>query len=139
MPNIATVVVVDDDQDLRESIGDLLRWEGYRVEMARNGREALQVLEHMPGEPCLVLLDMMMPEMNGQQVLMALRTHDRLVSMPVVVMSAHAHEAEARGASRFLRKPASADLLLKLVAEFCDDRVARMNAIATHAPSPGAR
>jgi CheY-like chemotaxis protein len=69
--------------------------------------------------PCLVLLDMMMPEMSGSELLKILRDTHRLASLPVVVVSAHSNESEADGAWRFIRKPVSAEILLAVVHEFC--------------------
>ncbi len=112
------VLVVDDDEDIRSIVAEILRDEGYEVDEAENGLEAMRQLTEREEEPCLVLLDMMMPEMSGNEVLAALSRHHRLAAMPVVVLSAHAM-AHAEGARRVLRKPLSRDALLTVVAEFC--------------------
>ncbi len=114
-----TVLVVDDDRDVRDSVVQLLRDAGYHVEQAADGREALMLLDSMRPEPCLVLLDMMMPVMNGEEVLAALAESGRLAALPVVICSGHADRAH--GVRRLLRKPVSADVLLRLVEEFCGD------------------
>lgn len=82
-----TIVVVDDDPDLRETLGDLLEEEGYEPRLFENGREALDYLRH-GGDPSLILLDLMMPEMNGWQFREAQLRDDRLREIPVVVMTA---------------------------------------------------
>ena len=121
-PNAAkTVLVVDDDADLREAVAELLEHHGYRVLQAVDGREALDLLRDCRGDPCLVLLDMLMPGMNGAEVLAVLRQGQRLGALPVVVCSASAATSETHGARRLLRKPVSEDLLLDVVAEFCQD------------------
>ena len=64
-----TVLIVDDDMDVRESLADVVSELGYRVLLARNGREALEILANAPAEelPCLILLDLNMPIMNGHE------------------------------------------------------------------------
>lgn len=81
------LLVVDDDDDIRESLSDLLVNEGYDVSTARQGLEALTQLR-AGLLPALILLDMMMPSMNGWQFLEAQRNDEALSGLPVVVMSA---------------------------------------------------
>jgi CheY-like chemotaxis protein len=83
------VLVVDDERDLREGISECLELEGYLVEQARNGREALDLAA--ASAPAIILLDLMMPVMSGWQVMDALRTSPTLSSIPVIVISA-AHQ-----------------------------------------------
>ena len=111
------ILVVDDDEDIRSIVGEILEDDGYEVEEAENGREALEKLTAMSQAPALVLLDMMMPEMTGAQVLLALAGNRRLAAMPVVVLSAQP-VANANGARKVVRKPLSRDALLALVHEF---------------------
>jgi CheY-like chemotaxis protein len=114
-----TILVVEDDVDIRETVVSALSEEGYQVESAANGRLGLEKLETI-AEPCLVLLDFMMPEMNGAEVLRELREGHRVAALPVVVVSAYAlTDAQAEGARRSVRKPISLDLLLHVVREFC--------------------
>jgi two-component system, chemotaxis family, chemotaxis protein CheY len=112
-----TVLVVDDDADIREAVADLLEDAGYFVLEAGDGHQALARLDSLHGEPCLVLLDMMMPNMNGAELLEALSNGQRLGALPVVVMSANT--TDASGARRVLRKPVPVDALLRVVQEFC--------------------
>lgn len=99
------VLVVDDDADVRESIATALEEVGYPVQQAANGKDALRTLESMSGQPCLVLLDMMMPEMSGEEFLQVLDAAHRLATLPVVVVSAQ--DRTGRGPRRVLRKPVS--------------------------------
>lgn len=112
-----TVLVVDDDDDLRETVADVLEDAGYCVLQAADGREALARLDELNGNPCLVLLDMMMPGMNGAELLETLRAAQRLAALPVVAFSANVQRAP--GTRGFLRKPASVATLLHVVEEFC--------------------
>ncbi len=80
------LLIVDDEFGMAESLRDLLQDEGYRVQVAFNGRQAL---DRMAEElPALVLLDYMMPSMNGPELLAAMRQDARLSAVPVVMMSA---------------------------------------------------
>ncbi|MEO8277709.1 MAG: sigma-54 dependent transcriptional regulator [Thermoanaerobaculia bacterium] len=107
------MLVVDDEQDIRESLRMILEFEGYRVEEARTGLEALQKVRERP--PHAILLDVRMPEMDGFETLRALR--ERGYEMPVLVVSGHADIATAvemtrRGAFDFFEKPLQRDRLL---------------------------
>jgi CheY-like chemotaxis protein len=83
----AAIAVVDDDTDLRETLGELLCEEGYDARLFENGRAALEALRH--GErPRLILLDLMMPEMNGWQFREEQLKDEGLRDIPVVVMTA---------------------------------------------------
>jgi CheY-like chemotaxis protein len=113
------ILVVEDDPDVREIVSSLLADEGYRIQTASNGQEALSLL--LSGTPpCLVLLDLMMPVMNGWQVVSAIRDHGRLSSIPIVVTSAFADRAPAN-VDRVLKKPLNLDSLLSAVEEFCPE------------------
>jgi CheY-like chemotaxis protein len=109
-------VVVEDDDDIRETFRELLEAEGYLVLTAANGRDALQTIDALGGAPCLVLLDLMMPVMDGWQVLGALREAERLGDIPVVVVSAVPSHAD--GAVRVMVKPVDVEELLKAVREY---------------------
>lgn len=111
------VLVVDDDPEIREATTNLLESAGYKTCQASNGREALDLLARMP-HPCLILLDMLMPVMNGAEFCEKLAAQHTLATLPVVIV-AGIHGFQPRGARGLLRKPVSADLLLRVVAEFC--------------------
>jgi CheY-like chemotaxis protein len=80
------VLVVDDDADLRESLGDVLRAEGYAVTLAANGREALALLPGLK-RPCAVLLDLAMPDMNGAEFYRTMSAIPALADIPVGILT----------------------------------------------------
>src|SRR4051812_14627619 len=101
------ILVVEDDDDIRETIREVLSDEGYHVHTAPNGRAGLDWLhdqDHHP-RPNLILLDLMMPVMNGFEFLQALRQDAALKGIPVVVVSAWGDEARDAGANCFIAKP----------------------------------
>jgi CheY-like chemotaxis protein len=112
----ACVLVVEDDRDIRDSVSAVLEAEGYTVLTAGDGREALTVLEH--GRPCVVLLDLMMPVMNGWDFMAEVRKTRRFDDLPVVVVSAYS-ERKAEGVTRVLKKPLNVSQLLGAVADYC--------------------
>jgi CheY-like chemotaxis protein len=105
-----SVLVVDDDDAIREVVAEVLRDEGYGVICAANGAQALDALGRGP-LPHLILLDLMMPVMSGWELLEHLQQHDDMCRIPVVVVSAMA----APGVSEHLSKPIELDLLLETV------------------------
>jgi CheY-like chemotaxis protein len=113
-----TVLVVDDDQDLLDVTQFVLEGEGYGVATARNGEEALVLLRAGP-PPALVLLDLMMPVMNGWEFLEARARDPALQAIPVLVLTASEPE-QVPGAVGILRKPFDLDDLIGAV-----DRYAR--------------
>lgn len=117
---MGAILIVDDNEDLRELLAALLMREGYEVWTAENGARALEVLAEHTEPPCLILLDLMMPVMDGTEFLQVLRDRQQLDDLPVVVLSAGGRPSMAPGASHFMRKPPSHDLLLQTVREYCD-------------------
>ena len=79
------VLVVEDDSFLRKLLCDKLRHEGFELHEATNGQEALDFLKN--NQPILMLLDLMMPDVNGLQVLEAVRRDERIKDIPVIVLS----------------------------------------------------
>jgi two-component system, OmpR family, response regulator CpxR len=110
MAHRTSVLVVDDDQAIREVIAEVLRDEGYEVLCAENGLQALREL-HKEHHPDLVLLDLMMPVMSGWEVLEELQADAELSRIPVVVVSA----MNAPGACEHLAKPIDLERLLATV------------------------
>lgn len=111
------ILLVEDDYDIRESLRELLEVEGFHVDTAINGLEALEKLAHIE-RPCVVLLDLMMPVMDGWETMRQLKQDVMLASIPVVVVSA-AERTRPPEAARFIKKPYSLDSLLDTVNEFC--------------------
>src|SRR5665648_169588 len=91
-----SILVVEDDDDIRNAIVDLLESEGYATEFAINGKDALDRLHEM-SKPCLVLLDMMMPIMNGREFLDIVMKDNRLAPIPVLIVSAIADKTNTEG------------------------------------------
>ncbi len=113
-----TVLIVEDDEAVRDAMREILEEEGYAISCAINGEEALRVLAE-GARPKLILLDLMMPVMNGWELLRALRASATLAGIPVVVLSSLSN-AEAPGDVRAVKKPISVDALLRLVEEYAD-------------------
>jgi CheY-like chemotaxis protein len=113
-----SILVVEDDDDIRNAIVDLLETEGYATESAINGRDALNKLGAI-SKPCLVLLDMMMPIMNGREFLDIAMKDAHLAPIPVLIVSAIADKASTEGSIGFLKKPIDIDVVLKVVSQYC--------------------
>lgn len=115
------LLIVDDDDDLRDTMADLFRDEGFSVATARDGRQALAYLA-THAAPCLILLDLMMPVMSGEEFRQAQLGDARLADIPVVVLSA-SHDGQAlasqMNASAFLAKPPRIEALIETVARYC--------------------
>jgi CheY-like chemotaxis protein len=116
------ILIVDDDDDIRELLAEFLEDEGYRVVTARNGLDALGRLRAGGAPPCLILLDLMMPVMNGFQFLEAFRSDPALALIPVAVVSAHGGlgpSERAAIAAPIYAKPLDLDALLEVVGRLC--------------------
>lgn len=120
-------MIIDDSDDLRAEVTDLLAQAGYEVVGAPSGRRALHYLTSDQPLPALILLDLEMPEINGWDLMNILQSYLRLSSVPIVVISGtdlsrHPHRGPM---VRYLRKPLDVPLLLSVVK--------------TYAPPPPAR
>lgn len=125
------VMIVEDDVDLRESIAEVLEDLQYRPLGAANGKEAIERLRCGPERPCVILLDIMMPVMDGWQFRALQREDPELGDIPVIVMTAHAdHRRAADGlaAAACLTKPIELDTLLATLQRFCPARAAEPDA-----------
>ena len=114
-----TILVVEDDAEIRELVADVLQEAGYSVVQAANGQEALDWLRDAVPRPCAILLDLMMPVLSGPELLEIMAEDQQLAALPVIVVSAIAERGTAPGVKRFLRKPVSSTVLRKVVAEYC--------------------
>jgi len=119
-PPYKPVLIVEDDADLREMMAQLLMLEGFSVETAANGREALRYLESGDGaRPHLILLDLMMPVMDGWEFRRRQLADARSAGIPVVVLSAldQTRAVDIHGAA-FLKKPLDFGRLIDLVHKY---------------------
>jgi two-component system chemotaxis response regulator CheY len=113
------VLVVDDDPDIREAVQDILSFEGYGVVQADNGREALELLSHEPPlRPCIILLDLMMPVMDGEELVGYLQKEPTLAELPVILVTASGRSLFP-GVKAIIKKPFEMDELLAAVAAHC--------------------
>jgi CheY-like chemotaxis protein len=116
-----TVLVVEDDFFIRDLLIELLEDEGYPVASAANGKEALAYLKTTEELPGLILLDLMMPVMDGQQFRQAQQQDSRLQSIPVVVLTASSdttHLPEEFEPTGYMAKPIELHRLLDTVAMY---------------------
>jgi CheY-like chemotaxis protein len=111
------ILLIEDDQDALEALGELLESRGYAVLSARDGAEALQLLERSP-LPRLIVLDLLMPTMDGWEFRLRQKSDPRIADIPVVVVSASS-ATKPIDADMVLRKPVDVDRLLETVAKHC--------------------
>jgi CheY-like chemotaxis protein len=112
------ILIVDDDADVRESIEDALEEEGYHVAGAANGKEALHLLKDEKLRPELIILDIMMPEMDGWTFRAEQRKDPDIASIPVIVFTAYGSPkdiAQKLQAVGFLKKPLRLEELLSAI------------------------
>jgi CheY-like chemotaxis protein len=108
-----TVLIVDDEADIRDSLGDALGDEGYTVVTAANGKEALALLPGLK-RPCAIILDIIMPVMSGTDFYRAMRETPESADIPVVVSTSDPSRAPDR--LPVLKKPVNLERLLTVVA-----------------------
>jgi CheY-like chemotaxis protein len=117
-----TILLVENDPDIRDVILDILERRGYRMLAAEHGRDALRVLRTAEQRPCLILLDLTMPVMSGWEFLAEQASDPEIAAIPVVVMSAVAnlegHE-EGKSWAGLLTKPVTLQRLLEAVSQHC--------------------
>jgi CheY-like chemotaxis protein len=114
-----TILVVEDEEESRYALMRILELEGFSAVGASNGAEAMDYLR-TSARPCLIVLDLNMPVVNGRQLRAALRQVEKLATIPVIVVSAQQGFADQDlGAVGAFRKPLDVDALVKLVVENC--------------------
>lgn len=112
------VLVVDDNIDAAVALAQILEFEGYRVATAHDGREALEYLNRH-ARPDLIILDLMMPVMNGWELRSAIREIPALANIPVVVMTA-VGEPQVIEADAIIRKPIDLQRMLKIMSRLLE-------------------
>ena len=114
-----SVLIVEDDHDIRVALRTVLEDHGYTVLTAAHGRGALAMLRALAEKPGLVFVDLMMPVMDGWQLVDELHHSPTLAGIPFVVQSAYTNQGSPPGAVATLMKPVNVERLLKLVEQYC--------------------
>ena len=116
------VLIVEDDEDTAESLKDTIEVMGYKADIAGNGKMALDCLRRAPTKYCLVLLDLMMPVMNGWDFLSEHHADDTISGIPVIIVTA-IPRGQTRGAATdataFLPKPVDTARLEAALRQYC--------------------
>ncbi len=110
------VLIVDDDDDIRDTLKEVCEDEGYDVLTASNGAEAMRVLGG-PSLPCVVVLDLIMPVMTGNEVFASMQLDVRLANVPVIVSTSD--PSRAPSGVLIMKKPIDLDRLLGAIRGFC--------------------
>jgi CheY-like chemotaxis protein len=119
MSSSIDVLLAEDDEDLREAMVEMLEDAGYAVAAVGNGRDALEWLEDNTASPKLILLDLMMPVMDGWQFLDERQKTAKIAAVPVVVLSANGDFTRETDTVGFMRKPVAVKSLLAIIARYC--------------------
>ena len=109
------ILIVDDEPEIRDTLKDVFEDEGYHVVLAEDGSQALQALRRL--QPCIVILDLIMPVLDGIAVLARMRAHPDWAEIPVVISTSDPSRAPA--GVLILRKPIKLDLLIDTVDSAC--------------------
>jgi CheY-like chemotaxis protein len=113
-----SILVVEDNKEIQESLKIALEVEGYNIYTADNGKEAMERLGKIP-TPCMILLDLMMPVMNGWEFMEAVNKDIMLSTIPVVVVSAFGDKKGTPKTDGYIQKPIDLDALLNTVSKHC--------------------
>jgi CheY-like chemotaxis protein len=119
--NLKQILLIEDDKDISDVLKDLLESEGYRVTTAENGKEGLDLLAGSSYLPDLILVDLMMPIMNGFEFCKTKNEQEKLKSIPTIVMSADGHMDKKRDqldVQEYLKKPLDLDIVLNTIAHY---------------------
>jgi CheY-like chemotaxis protein len=119
-----TVFLIEDDHDLRTTLAEILEARGYRVHAAQNGKLALEQLRDVGLRPAVILLDMMMPVMDGHEFIHQLSVDPAISSLPIVITTAQPIDATVFGdrVKAVLFKPLSLPNLLGVISDVCQGR-----------------
>lgn len=116
--NCRVILIVEDDEAIRETLRLALELEGYSVATAADGKEGLEALSKIE-RPCLILLDLMMPIMNGWQFAEAIEKDMILAQIPIAVVTAYAEKATSIKSKAIIKKPVDLDALFRIVEKWC--------------------
>ncbi len=114
------ILVVDDDEHIQKSLSQYLEMEDFEVDVASSGQEALERAALQTFD--LILLDIMMPEMDGFEVVETLRTHAKTSQVPIILLTARGQDTDVLkgyhlGVSSYLTKPFNLDELVETIRE----------------------
>jgi CheY-like chemotaxis protein len=118
MASSRDILIVEDNFDIRSALVEVLNMEGHSTAEAINGAAALNYIHNNP-RPAMVLLDMMMPVMNGRQFLDAFLKEPGNSKIPVIIISAIADRVDTTGAKECIGKPLDLNNLLDVVSKYC--------------------
>jgi CheY-like chemotaxis protein len=117
------VVLIDDDDDVRETLRDFVEYLGYQPVVAANGQEGLDVIRTLDELPCVILLDLMMPVMDGWQFLQVVGADATLSSVPVVISTSSPDRAPS--GTPILPKPVDLEDFMAALRKLCGGAQAR--------------
>jgi CheY-like chemotaxis protein len=113
-----SIILVEDDSSTRSLLAELLQVHGYEVLETADGAQALRLLE-IVAPPCAMILDLVLPKVDGWELLRQLAADPRLCKIPVIVLTASGAPPPP-GVQRFLRKPVDGMKLLEIVRSVCE-------------------
>jgi DNA-binding response OmpR family regulator len=118
-----SVLIVEDDEHISHLLKFMLERQGYRTETARDGRAAQQAIEQRDGPPSLVLLDVMLPYVDGFELVKLMRAHEGWQKVPIIMLTAKTMEQDIvraldAGANDFVLKPFQPNELLARLRRF---------------------
>ena len=115
-PEPTPILIVDDDEGIRDALGEMLGDEGYPVATAANGEEAMAWLRRERPRSCIVLLDLMMPVMDGDEFLRLKRSDPELAGLPVIIVTASGRPVDPKpGIRAYIQKPIEMPLLMAAI------------------------
>jgi CheY-like chemotaxis protein len=118
-PPCSGILIVDDDPDIRDSLKEVLEDEGYTVSSVGNGREALDYLRRTPEHPCVILLDLMMPVMDGWQFRREQKQDPAIAGIPLIVITATGKRPVLVDADELVMKPLDLSRLFEAIERYC--------------------
>lgn len=117
-PACRNILIVEDDAGIRNTLQFALELSDYKVFTAANGREGLEILPEIP-RPCLILLDLMMPVMNGWEFAAALEKDMVMTTIPVVIVTAYGDQVSNIKSKGVIKKPVDLDALFETIKKWC--------------------
>jgi CheY-like chemotaxis protein len=119
---MARVIVIDDEDVLLEMMATLIEEAGHYAMTASSGKEALALLRAEDEPPALIILDVMMPQLNGAELTQVIKNNPQFCDIPVVLMSAAGRPPDGHAADAFLNKPFDVDVLEALIEDILTTR-----------------